>query len=275
MFELLPLDALNPIVFRCGTPQERDIWVEKLSAECNKLTGEDKAEVLHHGGLCDHFRHVAHEVSEVPESFKGKIAWLLSLPHTIAFGVTIPDVKQPKFEKYYAISALMFLVWLPILSLLMVKSVNGIANAWGIDQAIMALTISAAGTSFPDFFASMVVARDGQGDMACANAFGSNIFNIFVASGAPWAVFATFVLTKDDVKPGGVGHYTEDGELALYIPSPDIASGVITLAVSLALFVVVLIFTKFKLTSTTGWFFVAVYFAYIGVMVWQQTHKDS
>jgi len=253
---------------------ERDSWVEKISAECNKLTGEEKEEVLHHGGLCDHFRHVAHEVSEVPHTFKGKIAWLLSLPHTIAFGLTIPDVKQPQFEKYYFISALMFLVWLPILSLLMVKSVNGIAEAWGIDKAIMALTISAAGTSFPDFFASMVVARDGQGDMACANAFGSNIFNIFIASGAPWALFITFVLTDADTGPGGVGGYNRDGELSLYIPSPDIASGIVTLAVSLVLFVVVMIFAKFKLTAAIGWMFAFVYFGYVGVMVWNQTQKD-
>merc|ERR1712008_396846 len=206
---------------------------------------------------------------------KGKIAWLLSLPHTIAFGLTIPDVKQPQFEKYYFISALMFLVWLPILSLLMVKSVNGIAEAWGIDKAIMALTISAASTSFPDFFASMVVARDGQGDMACANAFGSNIFNIFLASGAPWAVFATFVLTDADAVPGGVGGYNKDGELSLHIPSPDIVSGIITLAISLVLFVVVMIITKFKRTAAIGWMFALVYFAYIGVIVYNQTQKGS
>jgi Ca2+/Na+ antiporter len=275
MFELLPLEALNPIVFRCGTEEERDIWVEKLSAECNKLTGEEKEEVLHSGGFCDHLKHVAHEVSEVPHTCKGKIGWLLSLPHTIAFGITIPDVKQPQFEKYYAISAIMFLVWLPILSLLMVKSVNGIAEAWGIDKAIMALTISAAGTSFPDFFASMVVAREGQGDMACSNAFGSNIFNIFLASGAPWAVFATFVLSDKDTEPGGVGGYTKDGELALHIPSPDIVSGIITLAVSLVLFVAVMICTKFKLTAAIGWMFACVYFVYIGVMVYNQTQKGS
>jgi len=274
-FKLLPLDALNPIVFRCGTKQERDAWVAQIGPECNKLTGEEKEEVLQHGSLCDHLRHVGHEVSHIPSGFRGKICWLLSLPHTIAFGVTIPDVKQPQFEKYYALSALMFLVWLPILSFLMVKSVNGIAEAWGIDKAIMALTISAAGTSFPDFFASMVVARDGQGDMACANAFGSNIFNIFLASGAPWAVFATFWLTDADAVEGGVGGYTPDGELALHIPSPDIVSGIITLAISLVLFVLVMICTKFKLTAATGWMFAAVYFVYIGVMVYNQLQKDS
>jgi len=273
MFQLLPLDALNPIVFRCGTTKERDIWVEKLSAECDKLPREEKLEVLQHGGLCDHLRHVMHEVSEVPHTFGGKITWLLSLPHTIAFGLTIPDVKQPQFEKYYAISALMFLVWLPILSLLMVQSVNSIAEAWDIDKAIMALTISAAGTSFPDFFASMVVAREGQGDMACSNAFGSNIFNIFLASGSPWAVFISFVLSEDDI--GGIGgRVPSSNELALHIPSPDIVSGIITLAVSLALFVVVMIITKFKLTACIGWMFAAVYFAYIGVMVYNQTQKD-
>lgn len=39
---------------------------------------------------------------------------------------------------------------------------------------------------------SMLVARQGLGDMAVGNAFGSNTFNICIALGAPW-LFRSFV----------------------------------------------------------------------------------
>eukprot|EP00662_Eupelagonemidae_sp_cell21_P038481 gene38481-63535_t len=56
----------------------------------------------------------------------------------------------------------------------------------GISELVMGLTVSAAGTSFPNVFASMLVARQGLGNMAISNAFGSNVFNIFVGLGFPW-----------------------------------------------------------------------------------------
>ena len=50
------------------------------------------------------------------------------------------------------------------------------------------VTVLAAGTSIPDCIASLVVARQGMGDMAIANAIGSNIFDIWLGLGAPWMV---------------------------------------------------------------------------------------
>jgi Ca2+/Na+ antiporter len=56
----------------------------------------------------------------------------------------------------------------------------------GVPGLVMGLLIIAAGTSVPDALASVMVARNGQGDMAVANVLGSNIFNIFVGLGLPW-----------------------------------------------------------------------------------------
>merc|ERR1712187_861768 len=135
----------------------------------------------------------------------------------------------------------MFLVWLPILSYVMVMALNEISDAWDISPAIMAMTVGAAGTSFPDFVASLVVAKQGQGSMACSNAFGSNIFNIFVASGVPWALYATFSLTPEDK----LAAFTSVGSIGISIPSPEIASGVVTLAVSLLAFLLVMVLWRF------------------------------
>ena len=62
------------------------------------------------------------------------------------------------------------------------------AGAVGLPPVIVALTILAGGTSAPDLIASMVVARQGRGEMAVANAIGSNIFDILVGLGLPWLI---------------------------------------------------------------------------------------
>ena len=53
----------------------------------------------------------------------------------------------------------------------------------------MGTLVLAAGTSVPDALASVSVARAGQGDMAVANAVGSNIFDIWLGLGLPWLAF--------------------------------------------------------------------------------------
>lgn len=60
------------------------------------------------------------------------------------------------------------------------------SEAIGIPPVIVALTILAAGTSAPDLIASAIVAKQGRGDMAIANAIGSNIFDILIGLGLPW-----------------------------------------------------------------------------------------
>ncbi|KAG7238193.1 hypothetical protein INR49_031108 [Caranx melampygus] len=44
------------------------------------------------------------------------------------------------------------------------------------------------GTSVPDCMASVIVARQGMGDMAISNSIGSNVFDILVGLGLPWAL---------------------------------------------------------------------------------------
>ena len=56
---------------------------------------------------------------------------------------------------------------------------------------IVALTVLAAGTSIPDLLSSVIVAKQGRGDMAVSNAVGSNIFDILFALGFPWLILLT------------------------------------------------------------------------------------
>jgi Ca2+/Na+ antiporter len=78
------------------------------------------------------------------------------------------------------------IVFLAVLSHFMVEFAVQIAHSFGIPEVIIALTILAAGTSVPDLMSSIIVARKGRGDMAIANAVGSNIFDIAIGLGLPW-----------------------------------------------------------------------------------------
>jgi Ca2+/Na+ antiporter len=58
----------------------------------------------------------------------------------------------------------------------------------GFSPGILGLTLLAAGTSFPDLVASLIVAKNGSIDMAVSNAFGSNNFDILLCLGLPWCL---------------------------------------------------------------------------------------
>lgn len=58
-----------------------------------------------------------------------------------------------------------------------------LAEAAGMSQRIIGLTIVAAGTSLPELFASLQATRRGHPDIALTNVLGSNIFNILCILG--------------------------------------------------------------------------------------------
>lgn len=74
------------------------------------------------------------------------------------------------------------------LSWLLVEYAVVLAGALGIPTVFVALTILAAGTSIPDLISSVIVAKQGRGDMAVANAVGSNVFDILIGLGVPWLI---------------------------------------------------------------------------------------
>ncbi len=61
---------------------------------------------------------------------------------------------------------------------LVVKNSVAIANALGVSEKIIGLTIVAAGTSLPELATSVVAAIKKNSDIAIGNIIGSNIFNI-------------------------------------------------------------------------------------------------
>ena len=60
----------------------------------------------------------------------------------------------------------------------------------------MGLTLLAAGTSVPDLITSVLVAKEGKGDMAVSSSIGSNLFDVTVGLPLPWLLF-TVINGKD------------------------------------------------------------------------------
>lgn len=65
-----------------------------------------------------------------------------------------------------------------------VDGASGIASALGVSDAVIGLTIVAAGTSLPELATSVISAIKGKPGLAIGNVIGSNIFNIFLVLGA-------------------------------------------------------------------------------------------
>lgn len=61
---------------------------------------------------------------------------------------------------------------------LLVSGAISAAEAIGMSQTVIGLTIVAIGTSLPELVTSVIAVRKGQGDVALGNILGSNIFNL-------------------------------------------------------------------------------------------------
>jgi K+-dependent Na+/Ca+ exchanger-like protein len=117
-------------------------------------------------------------------------AWyVLTFPIVFCLVFTVPDVRREGYKKYVVFSFTLAIMWIAGFTWVMVWMATAIAETANLDETIMGLTILAAGTSVPDLLTSMIVARQGHGDMAISSSIGSNIFDVTVGLPVPWMVF--------------------------------------------------------------------------------------
>ncbi|KAK3554230.1 hypothetical protein QTP70_020195 [Hemibagrus guttatus] len=117
-----------------------------------------------------------------------KVKWLLAWPLSLLLFCTVPNCASPRWERWFMVTFITSTLWIAGFSYIMVWMVTVIGFTLGIPDVIMGITFLAAGTSVPDCMASLIVARQGLGDMAVSNSIGSNIFDILVGLGLPWAL---------------------------------------------------------------------------------------
>lgn len=83
-------------------------------------------------------------------------------------------------------SSLLLLVGLALLivsSRMLVWGAINVAQALGVSDLLIGLTIVAVGTSLPELASSIAAARKGENDLAVGNVIGSNVFNTLVVVG--------------------------------------------------------------------------------------------
>ncbi|XP_036098148.1 sodium/potassium/calcium exchanger 4 isoform X2 [Molossus molossus] len=124
----------------------------------------------------------------VPETAGDKAKWVFTWPLIFLLCITIPNCSKPRWEKFFMVTFITATLWIAVFSYLMVWLVTIIGYTFGIPDVIMGITFLAAGTSVPDCMASLIVARQGLGDMAVSNTIGSNVFDILVGLGIPWGL---------------------------------------------------------------------------------------
>merc|ERR1712072_718096 len=120
----------------------------------------------------------------------GKIFFYFVFPMLCVFKYTIPDVKDPKYTNWYPATMILSVVLMALMANVMMTGAESSGCILLIPEDVMGLTVAAAGTSLPNLFASLIVAKQGLGNMSVSNAFGSNTFNIFIALALPWMVGA-------------------------------------------------------------------------------------
>lgn len=130
--------------------------------------------------------------------------------------------------------------WVAFFTYFMVDGAGRLGCVAGVPEVIMGMVVLAAGTSVPDMIASISVARDGHGDMAAANAVGSNTFDILLGLGLPWLI-ACWMGTE------------------IHVPAAQILESLVILSVCLVLYLVLIHFNGWKLKKWIGFCMLAAY----------------
>ena len=138
-------------------------------------------------------------------SILSKIVWFITMPLMVPMWITIPDPNNPRRKKFFALSFLISILWIMVFSYLMVWWATTIGNVVGISDAVMGLTFLAAGTSVPDLITSVLVAKQGHGDMAVSSSIGSNIFDVTVGLPLPWLLYTAINQQPMSVSSVGMG----------------------------------------------------------------------
>lgn len=140
-----------------------------------------------------------------PHGWCNCLKWLLSWPVSFLLYFTVPNCTKSRWERWYLLTFLSSTLWIALFSYLMVWMVTIISFTLGIPEVLMGITFLAAGTSVPDCMASLIVARQGMGDMAVSNSIGSNIFDVLLGLGFPWALRTLIVSYGSVVKINSKG----------------------------------------------------------------------
>lgn len=180
-----------------------------------------------------------------PTNFVGRVWYITTLPINVAYYVTIPNTEKPRWENWYLASFFINILWIMGACFLMVTYATSIGCLLAVDPIVMGIVVLAAGTSVPDAIASMVVARQGFASMAIANALGSNVFDILLGLGLPWAIATAYF------------------EVPTLVNNEGITVAILILLGTLVVFLVAIAVNKCYMNAKLGITFVVFYAVYL------------
>lgn len=176
-----------------------------------------------------------------------QIAWVLMWPASLIFYFTIPDCRNERWKRWYMVTFTMSILYIGSLSYVIAWMVTIIGYTIGVPDTVMGLTFLAAGTSVPEAISSVIVCRQGYGNMAVSNILGSNIFDILFCLGAPWIIKAAAFSVNGSV----------------IINSGGIEYSAISLLSTVVFLYGAVIINKFKLDKKLGWSCLAMYVCFL------------
>jgi len=171
-----------------------------------------------------------------------------SMPIRLAMYFTIPDCRRPQLKKLFPITFFMCIVWIAIYSYFMVWMAVQLGCVCSIPDPVMGLTLLAAGTSIPDALSSLAVAKKGHGDMAVSSSIGSNIFDILFGLAVPWMLGSA--VTGSCLTP-------------IKIRSSSMSIMVLTLFIMVAVMIMCIVFSGWKLTRRLGFTYMVLYVLFV------------
>jgi K+-dependent Na+/Ca+ exchanger-like protein len=134
-----------------------------------------------------------------PRGLISFLKWIIMLPLQVSLLYTIPT-KTSQFWLFQTVSNYIphhtcyiqfcaSIAWIGIFSNYTVFCTEVIGKYLSIPPVVMGLTLVAAGSSVQDLISSVIVARQGEADMAISSSIGSNIFDILVCLPLPWILY--------------------------------------------------------------------------------------
>ena len=116
----------------------------------------------------------------------------------ILFAVHVRKIKRGRLPKtkytigWSIVYIIISLVTIALSADIAVDNAAAVAEAIGISQKVIAMTVIVIGTSLPELTMTVGASRKGEFDLAVGNIIGTNIFNICIVLGLPTLIFGGF-----------------------------------------------------------------------------------
>ena len=253
--------AMEKITGDILTFEQFQEWYESsLFWESEKNAADQAAEAQE--SMWEGVKSGMRELGDGDVPIRAKISYILTLPLSLLFCL-IPDCRPPGMEGKAWFTMIGSVLGIAMLAIVMVELAEIFGATIGIPSVVMGLTILAAGTSVPDLLSSVIVAQQGQGDMAVSSSIGSNIFDVAFGLPLPWLTFNIVAFASKCNCNVMVESDTESLMLSLTV-----------LLVMVAAIVAIIHASDWKMSKNLGYSMFFLYFCYIAFALLTTDSKE-